>query len=114
MKNKIIIGIILGAIAGTIDVIPMSIQKLPIDADLSAFSMWMVIGFFLSVSEIKIYPVVKGILFSFLTLLPCAILIGRKEPANLIPISVMTLILGGTLGFVFGKINYKLNNPDRK
>ena len=103
MKNKIFIGIILGAIAGTIDVIPMSIQNLPIEAGLSAFSMWVVIGFFLSVSEINIHPIIKGILFSFLTLLPCAIIIGWKEHLSLIPISIMTLVLGSFLGFAIGK-----------
>jgi len=103
MKNKIFIGIILGAIAGTIDVIPMSIQELPIEAGLSAFSMWVIIGFFLAVSEIKIHPILKGILFSFLTLLPCAILIAWKEPLSLIPIAIMTLILGSLMGFVIGK-----------
>jgi hypothetical protein len=103
MKNKILIGIILGAIAGTLDVIPMSIQELPIEAGLSAFSMWVVIGFFLTVSEIKIHPILKGILFSFLTLLPSAFIIGWKEPLSLIPISIMTLVLGSFLGFTTGK-----------
>ncbi len=106
MKKKIIIGILIGASAGIIDVVPMIIQKLSWDANLSAFSMWVVIGFFLSISEIKIHPIFKGILFSFLTLLPCAFIIGWKEPLSLIPISIMTLVLGGLLGFVMGKINY--------
>jgi drug/metabolite transporter (DMT)-like permease len=104
MKTKIIFGLLLGAAAGIIDVTPMIIQKLPIDADLSAFSMWVVIGFFLSVTEIKIYPFLKGTLFSFLTLFPCAILIAWKEPVSLVPISIMTLVLGGILGFVIEKI----------
>lgn len=85
----------------------MILQKLTWDANISAFSMWVVIGFFLSVSEIKIHSILKGILFSFLALLPCAILIGWKEPISLIPISIMTLILGGLLGLVVGKFSKK-------
>lgn len=107
MKKKILSGILLGAAAGIIDVTPMILQKLPWDANISAFIMWVVIGFFLSVSEIKIHSILKGILFSFLTLLPCAILIGWKEAESLIPIVIMTLVLGGLLGFAVGKIRNK-------
>jgi len=103
MKKKLI-GISFGAIAGIIDVIPMVIQKLTWDANLSAFSMWVIIGFFISTIEIKIAPVLKGLMISFMTLLPTAILIGTKEPFTLIPISVMTVILGSLLGFTIENI----------
>ena len=39
--NRIAIGIVFGIIAGIIDVIPMVLQKLTWDANLSAFSMWV-------------------------------------------------------------------------
>jgi hypothetical protein len=107
MKKKILFGILYGLAAGVIDVTPMILQNLTWDANISAFSMWIVIGFFLAVSEIKIHSILKGILFSFLALLPCAIIIGWKEPESLIPISIMTIILGGLLGFAIGKIKGK-------
>ena len=101
--NKILYGIGFGAIAGILDVIPMIIQKLTWDANLSAFSMWVIVGFILSVSEFKLKGIFKGITVSFLILLPTAILIGRKEPISLIPILVMTLILGSLLGYFIEK-----------
>lgn len=101
--KKQFIGISFGAAAGIIDVIPMIIQKLTWDANISAFTMWVVVGFFISIIDLKIAPVLKGIMVSFLTLLPAAILIGTQEPFSLIPISVMTLILGGLLGFAIEK-----------
>ena len=101
--NKIYYGIGFGIIAGIIDVIPMIIQKLTWDANLSAFSMWVVIGFILSVSKLKMKGIFKGITVSFLILLPTAILIGWKEPISLIPITVMTLILGSLLGYFVNK-----------
>jgi len=108
--SKIYYGIGFGIIAGIIDVIPMLIQKLTWDANLSAFSMWVVIGFILSVSELKMKGIFKGIIVSFLILLPTAILIGCKEPISLLPITVMTLILGSLLGYFvekFGNIIVK-------
>jgi CHASE2 domain-containing sensor protein len=101
--NKIRYGIGIGIIAGILDVIPMILQKLTWDANLSAFSMWVIIGFILAISELKLNGIFKGIMISFLILLPSAILIGWKEPISLVPISVMTLILGSLLGYFIDK-----------
>jgi hypothetical protein len=46
--RSIVTGICTGVVAGALDLIPMVLQKLPWDANLSAFSMWVVIGFFAS------------------------------------------------------------------
>ena len=104
MNKKIIKGIALGAIAGIIDITPMIIQKLPLSSILSAFSMWAALGFLVNTSALKINGTLKGLLLSFLVLLPTAILIGQAEPVSLIPISIMTVILGASLGYASDKI----------
>jgi len=101
-KNKLI-GISFGTIAGILDVVPMIIQKLSWDANISAFSMWVIVGLIISSIDFKMPPIIKGVIVSFLILLPTAILIALKEPFSLLPISVMTLILGGGLGFAIDK-----------
>ena len=101
--GKIRVGIIFGIIAGIIDVIPMIFQKLTWDANLGAFSLWVIAGFMISTSNLKINSVLKGILISFLLLVPSAILIGWYQPANLIPIFIMTLILGSLLGYFINR-----------
>lgn len=103
--KRILIGIIVGIVSGIIDVIPMIKMKLTWDANLSAFSMWVIIGVLISVTNINLPGVIKGVLISFMVLCPSAILIGWIEPASLIPILVMTTILGGLSGFVISKIN---------
>jgi hypothetical protein len=105
MKHKIIIGLCCGFVIGIIDVVPMVIQKLPWDADLSAFFMWIVCGFFISTSQLKIHPVLKGIIFGFLCLLPSAFIIGWQEPQSLIPIAITTTVLGGLLGYSIKKFD---------
>jgi hypothetical protein len=89
----------LGAVAGVLDLIPMIVQKLPWEANLSAFSMWVVAGFFITTSRLAIPAPLLGLLTSFLCLLPCAIIIGAKEPLSLVPIAIMTTILGIGLGW---------------
>jgi hypothetical protein len=101
--KKIHLGIMLGILAGIIDVIPMVIQRLTWDANLSAFFLWVVSGFLIATTNIRIKGFAKGIIISFLVLLPAVILIGWKEPDSLIPIVLMTLILGSALGFLIEK-----------
>ena len=102
--NKIVVGIIFGTVAGILDVIPMLMQKLTWDANLSAFSMWIIFGFFLSITSLKFKGVLKGLAISFLILLPNLFIIGWKEPLSLIPILIMTTILGSLSGFIYQKI----------
>lgn len=102
--KRALIGICLGAIVGVIDVVPMIIMKLTWDANISAFLMWVVIGFLLSMSVLNVHPIIRGLIISYSVLLPSAILIGWSEPISLVPIFLMTTILGATLGIVLNKV----------
>jgi len=104
MKN-LKVGILLGFLAGIIDVIPMLVQQLTWDANISALFMWVVVGIFISTIDWKINAILKGIIIALLVLLPSAIVIGWKNPILLVPIFSMTVILGGILGFSISKIN---------
>ncbi|HPC42295.1 MAG TPA: hypothetical protein PLD91_15365 [Spirochaetota bacterium] len=105
--NKLIIGLVVGIFAGVIDVIPMIPQKLTWDANISAFSMWVIVGVFIATTEYKIASGFKGIIIAFLVLCPSAILIGWKEPISLVPISLMTIILGTLSGIIIEMIKRK-------
>ena len=105
--KKIKIAILLGIVAGIIDVIPMILQNLTWNANLSAFTMWIVVGFLTATIDLNINSIIKGLLIAFLVLLPSAILIAWQEPISLIPIIIMTTILGGLLGFSIEKIMKK-------
>jgi len=105
MKNNLVLGVLLGAAAGLLDLVPMLLQGLTWDANLSAFFLWVVAGFFLATTSLKLAPVLKGILIPFLCLLPSAFIIGWQEPFSLLPIAVMTLLLGALLGFAYGKFS---------
>lgn len=89
----------LGIVAGIIDITPMILMKLPLSANLSAFSMWVVVGFFIATSNLKLPGALKGIIIALLSLIPSAIIIGAGNVADLVPVFIMTLILGGLLGF---------------
>jgi hypothetical protein len=104
MRKKINTGLLIGLIAGILDIIPMIIKGLTWDANLSAFSMWIVVGIFLSLIKIKINGIFKGLIISFLVLLPNLFIIGWKEPFSLVPILIMTFILGSLSGLLYQRI----------
>ena len=72
----------------------MIVQKLPLDAEISAFAFWIIAGFFIAATKTDLKGALKGIAISILLLIPLAIIIGWDEPINLIPVVLMNLILG--------------------
>lgn len=98
--KKILVGTFFGIVAGIVDIVPMIFQGLTWDAILSALSLWAIAGFTISTSALRLNGALKGIVISFLLLIPSAIIVGWHQPSSLIPIGIMTLILGGTLGYV--------------
>lgn len=85
----------------------MLLQKLTWNANLSALSLWIISGFLISTSNLKINSILKGILISFLVLIPSTFIIGWKEPTSLLSIVMITLILGAVLGFLIDKFGKK-------
>lgn len=101
--KKLKLGIILGILAGIIDVIPMIIQKLTWDANLSAFTFWIVVGLVISIADIKIKGALKGVILSLTLFIPIAVMVAWQEPMSLIPIIICNLILGSLLGWSLNK-----------
>lgn len=104
MAKRIGIGVSLGILAGILDVIPMWLQKLTWDANLSAFFLWVVVGFMLATSNLRLPAALKGIVIACLCLLPSVFIIAGKDPLGLVPIGIMTLGLGALVGFVFHRL----------
>ena len=103
IRNKIIKGISLGIIAGIIDVIPMILQNMNWDANLSAFTHWVIAGFVISISDLRLHPALKGLVLSLLLLIPVGVLVAWEDPIGLIPMFIMTVILGTLLGYFIEK-----------
>ena len=98
--KKIALSFLLGACAGTIDVIPMIIQNLDKSSIISAFVQWVVLGFI--ITHVKIPGVdgwFKGLLTSVLSVLPIVVLVFYSDPKSVIPILSMTVILGSLAGW---------------
>lgn len=96
--NSILIALLIGVIAGLIDVIPMLIQKLDKFACWSAFIHWVVLGLIIPFVNWDMAPWLKGIMIAGLTAIPILIIVFPKDKKAVLPIVGFSVILGAGVG----------------
>lgn len=101
--NNFLIAIIIGLVAGLIDVTPMIIMKLEKAANISAFVHYFVLGLIIPFVGWDIAPWIKGIIISVLSALPVMIIVYPKDKKAIIPMIVFSLILGAGIGIAGAK-----------
>ena len=92
--NDIFIALIIGIVAGIIDVIPMLIQKLNKFANLSAFTHWVVLGLIIPFVEWNIEPWLKGLIIGELAIIPVLLIVLPNDKKAIIPMIAMSALLG--------------------
>ena len=102
--NDVVSSLLLGVIAGIIDIIPMIIQKMDRNACLSAFFHWVALGLIIPFIAWNIAPWLKGLIVAELTAIPIIFLVASKDKNAIIPIIIMSAILGIGIGFFSGVI----------
>lgn len=100
--NKLLISLIIGIIAGIIDVIPMLIQKVDRNACLSAFVHWIVLGLIIPYVSWDLQPWLKGLVIAEITAIPIMVLVYPKNPKSVIPIGIFSAVLGVLVGISGG------------
>lgn len=101
--TKLIISLFIGFVAGVIDVIPMLIQKLDTYACLSAFVHWIVLGVLISYVDFSMPNWLKGLIVAEMSILPIIIIVLKDDPKSVLPIIIMSAILGVFVGITTGK-----------
>jgi hypothetical protein len=96
--SRLLISVLIGAVAGVIDVGPMIAQKLSKHACLSAFVHWVLLGVLISYVRLPLPAWLNGVVIAVLACLPVAILVSEREPKSTIPILSMSVVLGAAVG----------------
>ena len=96
--NDILIALLIGVVAGIIDVIPMLIQKMNKAANLSAFTHWVVLGLIIPFVSWDIAPWLKGLVIAELSAVPVLFMVGTEDKKAILPIVVMSALLGAAVG----------------
>jgi len=98
-----ILSIGIGICAGIIDIIPMVVQKLDKYSTVSAFIQWVVLGVVITHVQIDgLTGWAKGLIIAVLLTLPIVVIVAKGDRKSVVPILVMTLILGSLIGFTGG------------
>jgi hypothetical protein len=95
----LLLSVIIGIVAGIIDIIPMIIQKLPKYSTVAAF----VYFFFISIVIVNIdLPHIpwwlEGGLISFVLMIPILIHVGHTDKKPLLIIAANTIVIGTLIG----------------
>jgi hypothetical protein len=96
--NDFYIALVIGIVAGIIDVTPMIIQKIDRHASLSAFCHWVVLGLIIPFVDWDMQPWFKGIVIALLSVIPIMIVVYPQDKKALIPMVVFSIILGAGVG----------------
>ena len=96
--NEIIIALIIGMVAGIIDVIPMIIQRMDRYSNLSAFAHWVVLGLIIPFVSWNMAGWLKGLVLSEIFAVPVLLMVMPKDKKAVIPIILMSAILGVIVG----------------
>ena len=101
--REILIALGIGIITGIIDIVPMIIQKMDKYANLSAFFHWVVLGLIIPFVSWPIAPWLKGLIIAEISAIPILLMVSPKDKKAVIPITVMSAILGTAIG-IAGKV----------
>jgi len=93
--------LLVGAVAGTIDILPMLKMKLDKHATVSAFVFYLVVPFVIyNTNLFEMVWWLKGAVITLLLALPVIVLVAKEGLKSTIPIIAMSIILGTLIGVV--------------
>jgi hypothetical protein len=98
MKN-ILFTILIGCIAGIIDILPMLKMKLNKYAISSAFTFYFIIPFIIfNIKLLENLWWLKGGIITLVLSIPTIIIISKEDKKSILPIASMAIILGSLIG----------------
>ncbi|MDP4094056.1 MAG: hypothetical protein Q8920_11925 [Bacillota bacterium] len=101
--GNLLITLIIGLVAGVIDIIPMILQKLDRYSIISAFVQWLVVAFVIININFGVEGWLKGLIVAILMALPIVILVMKDDAKSVLPILIMCSILGSLTGYIGDK-----------
>ena len=88
--NKLLIAILIGLAAGTIDIIPMLIKKLDKRATISAFIHYFALGVIIPFVNWDISPWQKGMIISLISAVPIMIIVYPSDKKAMLPMLIFS------------------------
>jgi len=103
MKRSLSI-IIIGLLAGVLDLIPLFLVDAPLYNMLSIIAFWLVTTFIISKTIVSNNSILNGLVLSILLMFPMALAVSATNPKDFFPMMLMSILLGPTVGYVLGRL----------
>ena len=104
--REIICTLIIGCIAGVIDILPMIKMKLDKYAILSAFVFYFIMPFIIyNAKLLENFWWLKSGLITFVLSIPVIIIISKEDKKSILPIASMAIVLGTLIGIAGHYLN---------
>jgi hypothetical protein len=104
--KTILLTLLIGAIAGIIDVLPMIKMKLDKHASLSAFTFYFIMPFIIfNLNLLENFWWIKGAIISLVLSIPTIIIVVKEDKMAILPMTIMAIVLGtfiGVTGYFLG------------
>jgi hypothetical protein len=98
--SKLLIALLIGAGAGTLDTIPMLLRKAPWHEIAVPFVHWLMLGVLISYVQMPLHPALKGSIVAVMTTLPILISYSQTKPTSVLPILGISIGLGAIVGWL--------------
>ena len=97
--NKILLTLLIGIGAGIIDIAPMIKMKIDKYATISAFIFYFTMPFIIfSIDVLNGIWWIKGGIICLVLELPVLVLVAKEDKKGIIPIAIMSIVLGTLIG----------------
>jgi hypothetical protein len=104
--KKILLSILIGMLAGGIAIIPIIIKKYDPETTLTAFLHVTTIGILIPYINMHVRSWFKGLLIMVLTTIPLFVIVSHKNYEMMIPVILLTAVLGLLIGMISGRLFY--------
>lgn len=98
--NKLLIALLIGAAAGTLDTIPMLLRKAPWHEVAVPFVHWLMLGVLIAYVQMPLHPALKGSVVAVMTTLPMLISYSQSKPGAVLPVLGISIVLGAVVGWL--------------
>jgi hypothetical protein len=98
--SKLLATLVIGLIAGLVDIAPMILRGTDRIVLASVFTHWFVTTIFISYAVMPVPSLVKGALIGVLSSLPILITYSAQHPERVLPIFAISVGLGAAVGYL--------------
>jgi hypothetical protein len=101
--SRLVKALLIGALAGLLDSLPMVALGTTTSAIVSAFSHWVFLGFVIAYVVLPVRSWAKGLIVGLAAAIPVMAMVAGDDPKSLLPILAFSALLGAGVGAGTGR-----------